>query len=111
MKEEFMDIINDLVDMGDCVYDYHGNCQAHGWFSDKECPHSRAKRVLANAIPISEAPDTKLAREIGPNKDIVEMTQKLIDQNDKILTMNKDLLKVFLNLMLFVPNKPLDDDA
>jgi len=63
MKEELMDIINDLVDMGDCVYDYHGNCQAHGWFSDKECPHSRAKRVLANAIPISEAPDTKLARE------------------------------------------------
>lgn len=48
---------------------------------------------------------------IGPNKDIVEMTQKLIDQNDKILTMNKDLLKVFLNPMLFVPNKPLDDDA
>ncbi len=46
--KELLDIINDLVDPDNCQYDHNGDCQAHGWFNDVECPHSRAKRALAD---------------------------------------------------------------
>ncbi len=34
---------------------------------------------------------------VGPNKDIIRMTEKILKQNDLILKMNMDLLKTFSN--------------
>lgn len=46
LVKELLNIIADLTDNSNCAFDHHGDCQEHGWFSVKECPHSRAKRML-----------------------------------------------------------------
>lgn len=43
-----LELIKDLVDEGDCYFDHHGYCQAHGWTGEGECPHSRAKAILTH---------------------------------------------------------------
>ena len=43
------DVLSDLVARDDdpCYFDHHGYCQAHNWLQEGECPHARAKRLLA----------------------------------------------------------------
>lgn len=41
------EIFPDLVDDDPCTHDHHGYCQAHGWLAPGECPHARAKRLMA----------------------------------------------------------------
>lgn len=40
-------LLRDLVQEDPCSFDHDGNCQAHMWFGDGECPQARLKRVLA----------------------------------------------------------------
>lgn len=40
-----------LTDPTPCWFDHHGYCQAHGWLTAGECPHARAKRLLATTTP------------------------------------------------------------
>lgn len=40
-------IIADLTDPDPCSLDHSGNCQAHGWFGETECPHARSKQLFA----------------------------------------------------------------
>jgi hypothetical protein len=40
-------IVRDLIDPDECDLDHHGYCQAHGWLQEGECPHARAKALLA----------------------------------------------------------------
>lgn len=44
---ELIDLLEQLVDDGDCHYDPHGYCQEHLWFyTDEVCPHKRATELL-----------------------------------------------------------------
>lgn len=47
MEKHLLNLLKDLVNTDDCYFDHHGNCQAHGWTGDVECPHSRAKRIIS----------------------------------------------------------------
>lgn len=38
-------LVEELVDGGDCWYDHHGYCQEHS-LDDAPCPHARAKQAL-----------------------------------------------------------------
>jgi len=44
-------VLEDLVTEDEqddsCSLDHHGYCQTHGWMSVNECPHPRARRLLA----------------------------------------------------------------
>lgn len=43
-------LVRDLVDAGDCWFDHHGGCQAHGYLSlepGEMCPHAEGKQFLA----------------------------------------------------------------
>lgn len=45
-------LIGDLCDPGECWYDHHGFCQAHGWMAtDPICPHARGKTALKATEP------------------------------------------------------------
>lgn len=47
-RVELLDLLADLVDETDCSFDHDGNCQEHGWFTDKKpCPHGRTRELLA----------------------------------------------------------------
>lgn len=46
-------VIEDLVDSADCRLDIDGNCQEHGWFDERPCPHARAHEILENPIEVS----------------------------------------------------------
>jgi len=43
---DLQELIMDLIDNDECQFDFHGNCQQHGWTGERECPHSRAKKFL-----------------------------------------------------------------
>jgi hypothetical protein len=45
-----VDLLESLVDSGNCWYDHHGGCQEHGYISlqpGELCPHYEAKQILA----------------------------------------------------------------
>jgi len=48
---DLLELIDDLTDKDECDLDHHGNCQTHGWTvgesDNRECPHKRAKELLA----------------------------------------------------------------
>lgn len=42
-------LLEDLVDAGNCWFDHHGGCQEHGYLSlqpGELCPHYEAKQIL-----------------------------------------------------------------
>lgn len=41
-------ILRDMLDPDECHHDHHGYCQAHGWLTDGECPHARARRLIGS---------------------------------------------------------------
>jgi hypothetical protein len=48
-----LDLLQSLVDEGECWFDHHGGCQEHGFISLKhgeECPHAEAKRLIKQAL-------------------------------------------------------------
>ena len=49
--EELIDLIKALHSPDRCSLDHDGDCQEHSFFGTGECPHGRARRLLADAIP------------------------------------------------------------
>lgn len=50
-RDQYLLLINDLTDPGDCDFGHRGGCQAHGYLSlepGQLCPHAEAKQLLAN---------------------------------------------------------------
>jgi hypothetical protein len=61
-------LINDLTDEGECWFDHHGGCQAHGYLDLKpgeKCPHQEAKELLAerDEPPAADDGDGRDGRE------------------------------------------------
>lgn len=42
-----LELLASLASLDDCELDINGDCQAHWWFHEGECPDARAKRILA----------------------------------------------------------------
>lgn len=48
------ELLDALVDDGDCWFDHHGGCQEHGYLElepGEKCPHAEAKELLAAPLP------------------------------------------------------------
>ncbi|WP_433078920.1 hypothetical protein ACQP1P_38705 [Dactylosporangium sp. CA-052675] len=56
----------EYVDPGECSFDHHGGCQAHGWLSPRpgeQCPNAEVRALLARLVgPWEPAPDV-----VAPN--------------------------------------------
>lgn len=49
-REQLRNLIRAFTDSGDCWFDHHGGCQAHGYLSleaGELCPHAEAKQLIA----------------------------------------------------------------
>lgn len=47
------ELLESLIDGGECWFDHHGGCQEHGYLSlepGELCPQEEAKRLLAAAV-------------------------------------------------------------
>lgn len=50
LEEYFSDLLESLVDDGECYFDHHGGCQGHGYLSlepGEICPQRQTKYLLA----------------------------------------------------------------
>lgn len=49
--------------------------------------------------------NAETVRIVGPNKDIIRMTETILKQNDLIIKMNMELLRVFANPSVVLNSK------
>ncbi len=57
-----VELLECLIDSGDCWFDHHGGCQEHGYISlspGELCPHYEAKQILAKYYEKKEKKNDK----------------------------------------------------
>ena len=51
LLSQAIEIIVDLYDDSDCIFDHHGYCQTHGWMTTEPiCPMARARKFLNDIV-------------------------------------------------------------
>jgi hypothetical protein len=55
-----LELLEALVDDGECRFDHHGGCQEHGYLSlepGDACPQADLKALIADAVAMEEPSD------------------------------------------------------